>query len=353
MVLCDQNIAVCRKFPRYIQIDGLNKLMQEFSEAIVIIAINNEEAVKEVYQTMLNIGLDQNRIYKYIPETIKEWKQRKFRDGFFNGQKNFFIMANQEADDLLQTLIRGIEPFFYSRWGSVEGNIVYRNRIGILDESDCKVGYTNAGIFPVSNFVIQKYICITEEAARQIDVLCMGFWYRQIEELYRAYSPQAKLMYYGQGLGAWTQALKGMKVLVIHPFTALIEKQYQRREKLFGNSQLLPAFELKTYKAIQSIGGNEKYASWIEALNKMKKDISLIDFDIALLGCGAYGMPLGAFIKQILHKKAMHIGGALQTFFGIKGKRWDNAGIYNEFWVRPTDDLKPKNYKIVEDGCYW
>lgn len=91
----------------------------------------------------------------------------------------------------------------------------------------------------------------------------------------------------------------------------------------------------------------------------MQDDISHIDFDIALIGCGAYGMPLGAFIKSQMHKKAIHMGGTLQILFGIKGKRWEENGydyqykLYNEYWVRPTDDLKPKNYKDVEGGCYW
>ena len=41
------------------------------------------------------------------------------------------------------------------------------------------------------------------------------------------------------------------------------------------------------------------------------------NFDIALIGCGAYGFPLAAFVKGI-GKKAVHIGGPLQLFFGIK-----------------------------------
>jgi hypothetical protein len=91
----------------------------------------------------------------------------------------------------------------------------------------------------------------------------------------------------------------------------------------------------------------------------MKNDIKKIDFDIALIGCGAYGMPLAAFIKKELNKQAIHMGGCLQLLFGIKGKRWETDSfkwdkiLYNDAWVRPTDDLKPSNYKKVEDGCYW
>ncbi|MBD5489841.1 MAG: hypothetical protein HDR13_13805 [Lachnospiraceae bacterium] len=353
LLVCDQNINVCRKFPRYISIAELNGFIHTYPNAVIIIAIQNEEIVKKVYSEMIDIGWKEDKIYRFMPQTKEEWMQEKLERGFFNGKKNVLISRAHEANKLMQDFIRGNDPFFYSRWGTTEGNIIYRNKIGILEKLDCEGGQTYSGIFPPTDSVIKKYINITEEAAREIDVLCAGFWCRQVEELFRIYSPEAKLVGCGQELGEWSSALKAMRVLVVHPFSSLIEKQYQKRDKLYQNPELLPAFELKTYKAVQSLGGNEEYDSWIEALSQMKEDICKIDFDIALLGCGAYGMPLGAFIKHDLHKKALHIGGALQLFFGVKGKRWDNLGIYNEFWVRPTDDLKPQNYKIVEDGCYW
>lgn len=353
LILCDQDINVCQKFPRYVCVEMLGEFLHKNPDAVMIIAVHDDKIVSQIYHHMIKRGWDENRIYRYIPETEDTWMRRKTREGFFNGSKDIFLLSSEEASELLQSFIRGTDPFLYSRWGGTEGNIVYRNRIGILEKSVYKSGCNNSGIFPPTESMIKNYIDITEEAARQIDVLCTGFWCRQVEELFRAYSPQAKLVYYGQGPGPWMYALRGMKVLVIHPFAALIEKQYLQRDKLFKNPKILPEFELKTYKAVQSLGGNEQYNSWTEALNKMKKDISQIDFDIALLGCGAYGMPLGAFIKHDLNRKALHIGGALQIFFGIRGKRWDNEGIYNEFWVRPTDDLKPQNYKSVEDGCYW
>lgn len=110
-------------------------------------------------------------------------------------------------------------------------------------------------------------------------------------------------------------------------------------------------------KAVQSMRGECEFSTWIDAFEYMKKEIASRDFDVALLGCGAYRMPLGAYIKDELKKPAIHVGGVLQLLFGIKGKRWDENSIgrqlYNQYWVRPTDELKPNNYKLVEDGCYW
>ncbi len=78
------------------------------------------------------------------------------------------------------------------------------------------------------------------------------------------------------------------------------------------------------------------------------------DFDIALIGCGAYGFQLASRIKQ-MRKQAVHMGGSLQTLFGIKGARWDinYAHMYNESWVYPSEAETPNGYEKVEGGCYW
>ena len=50
---------------------------------------------------------------------------------------------------------------------------------------------------------------------------------------------------------------------------------------------------------------------------------------------------------------SIHAGGATQLLFGIKGKRWDECGFYNDYWVRPSEREKPLGYEKVEGGCYW
>ena len=113
----------------------------------------------------------------------------------------------------------------------------------------------------------------------------------------------------------------------------------------------------KVIKAIQSVAGEEcNFENWFQALNHMKEQIDNIDFDIAIIGCGAYGFPLAAHVKRI-GKQAIHMGGSTQLLFGIKGKRWEKhefiSSLFNENWVYPRLDETPKGYKRVEDGCYW
>lgn len=166
----------------------------------------------------------------------------------------------------------------------------------------------------------------------------------------------------------WSKALYGKKVLVIHPFAELIEKQYKNRERLFSNPDVLPSFTLKTLAAIQSLGGDANgFSDWFEALDWMKKEMDQIDYDIVLIGCGAYGFPLAAHAKR-MGKKAVHLGGSLQLLFGIKGNRWENPnygvkewglpfGCYckliNNYWIKPDEKYKSKNSKNVEGNCYW
>ena len=81
-----------------------------------------------------------------------------------------------------------------------------------------------------------------------------------------------------------------------------------------------------------------------------------IDFDIALIGCGSYGFPLASRIKKY-GKKSIHLGGATQLMFGIKGKRWDQeqvfVNLYNKFWKYPSINEKPIGYLGLDRGSYF
>ena len=159
----------------------------------------------------------------------------------------------------------------------------------------------------------------------------------------------------------WTKELKGKKVLVVHPFAETIKKQYDKREHLFENPDVLPEFKkLTVIKAVQSIAGNSSetgFKDWFEALDFMKNQMDQSDYEIALIGCGAYGMSLAAHAKR--HGKiAIHMAGWIQMLFGIYGNRWiedqpEFKKYINEYWTRPSIDERPKNVEKVEGGCYW
>lgn len=209
-----------------------------------------------------------------------------------------------------------------------------------------------------------KLIC---QDMKDVDIL--GSWCRNEadfkEELKQSIKVDRELMTPLLTNNPWTRALAGKKVLVVHPFADTIIKQYNRRESIFPTNQnILPLFDLKVLKAVQTLGYKDpNFKDWFEALEYMKKEIDKIDYDICLLGCGAYGFPLAAHCKR-MNKQAIHLGGVLQLLFGIKGKRWETdpgyindypyaATYYNEHWVRASFEETPTKANEVENGCYW
>lgn len=93
----------------------------------------------------------------------------------------------------------------------------------------------------------------------------------------------------------------------------------------------------------------------VEARTLQERVLSL-SFEVALLGCGAYGLPLAAAIRR--HgRQAIHLGGALQLLFGIQGRRWDRDAqmqqLSNDRWIRPGARETPATADQIEGGCYW
>lgn len=289
----------------------------------------------------------------------------------------------QGANDLIAEKIRAGVGAYVGRFGGYELEAVLRG----MEASDARswpvklarmaVGksgpfwwdnsvrggmYFNAGFFPPDNASLNEYSRICLEDCRQIDVLAITF--PGDAYLSRRYFPSAV----GISLAhlepfwvdrPWSAALEGKKVLAVYPFADTIRAQYGKRKELFRRPDVLPEFELKTYRTLSSFAGNKiPYPSWFAALDRMKSDISKIDFDVALIGCGAYGFNLGCFIKRDLGKVAVHLGGVTQLLFGIKGRRWDTHGrysqdLYTDSWVRPFASDTVANATSIEGGCYW
>lgn len=220
----------------------------------------------------------------------------------------------------------------------------------------------NAGFFPSTPKMLDRFGQLMLDCMPCVDIL--GSW-RQEEAVVMPYLPNvvraplyALEPYYFDN--PWTPALEGKRVLVVHPFEDTILKQHEagRYEHLFADKRLTPNYELQILKAVQSIAGNKpaEFDDWFQALDWMKTEIDKRDFDIAIIGCGAYGFPLAAHVKKI-GKKAIHLGGAVQNLFGIDSLAMrDNdrkKQLVNEYWVYPSAEETPKNKELVENGRYW
>lgn len=268
-----------------------------------------------------------------------------------------------QGNDVLKEKILERKPFSAIRFGAVELSCVnnyQKIKFGWKKTYKAAVKTSikrNAGVFPTTDADLTKYCNCAISAFQNCDVL--GFSGIHMEDYYyHLFCPKANPIPYESFEplhGDWIQALEGLKVLVISPFAEDIEKQYAKREQLFPKG-VIPNFSLKVYACVQTLAEQQdsRYNHFVDALQAMMIDIQKIDFDIALVGAGAYGSPLCDAIKK-MGKMAIQTGGATQTMFGIIGKRWEKRNHVSQYinaeWIRPTK--KPQGYQQVENGCYW
>jgi hypothetical protein len=280
------------------------------------------------------------------------------------------ILLGQEGQNRIGELIARNKPLMIARLGSVELSCLrfyLGERAGKKNTYKNKIRHTlsnNAGFFPVDDNSIDAFSELYLDSLRQVDV--MAIWLNQYEDVIcNTYCRDAELLHLDclapyHFADPWSVKLEGLNVLVIHPFAESIRRQYaENRRLLFADPDVLPEFELKTLKAVQSIAGSKvEFATWFDAYRYMCDEMESIDFDICLIGAGAYGLPLASFAKS-LGKQAVHMGGVTQILFGIKGRRWEElyadttALLFNEHWIRPVESEMPVNKDMVENGCYW
>jgi hypothetical protein len=276
------------------------------------------------------------------------------------------LTCGNASSALIRNELERSKPSMIARFGSVEIQGVLYSRLGpavrlLAQQRVFSSMRVNAGFFPVTDEALRRFSCLMIDDMQLVDIL--GSW-RIEERLLTRYLKNAMRIDL-KGIepylcsNPWSEALAGLRVLVVHPFCATIQRQYEeKRGVLFEDKRVLPKFRsLQTVKAAQTIGGDTcGFIDWFEALESMKAAIDSRNFDVAVVGCGAYGFPLAAHIKR-RGKKVVHMGGATQILFGIRGRRWDThpriSALYNEHWVRPLPEEVPAGASRVEDGCYW
>jgi len=223
--------------------------------------------------------------------------------------------------------------------------------------------FTNAGVFPDNCDTLEKFTTlIVRHVLPEMDL--MGVWFNigeaRIVKKYCQNPMPVRLGSFSAYLWSfpWTKALKGKRVLVVHPFVKTIRQQFLRRKYIWSNNpEMLPEFELDLLQVpVSPALMAPKYESWFETLDALKNEMGKKDFDIALIGAGAYSLPLVVHAKH-LGKIGIHTGGETQFFFGIKGGRWDYHPLYNvfynDYWIRPLPEETSPNNKVIENGCYW
>lgn len=289
----------------------------------------------------------------------------------------------QEGNDEILRQLKNYKKggLMLSKWGTVElSQAVYTylvdhhtspfkmffdtimDKYSIIDDERFSSLANQAGVFPKNREVTMKFGHQVLNDCQQIDIVAS---YMKIEKVLMPIMKSTKVdldAFYApwKWNNPWTSWLLEKKVLIIHPFVESIKYQYEHnRMNLFSNKDVLPKFASIAYiKAVQSQGDEHtQFKDWFEALKYMEAEIAKKDFDVAIIGCGAYGMSLAAYVKSI-GKVAIHLAGWTQMLFGVYGERWISqqtqySSVINQYWIRPNKKEGITNQKSIENGCYW
>lgn len=271
-----------------------------------------------------------------------------------------------DGNNFIRHHLKNDKLFSAGKIGATEIKILYSYKVlKYPEEHSLNEGFINSGIFPKNTDTFNSFCQIFLDSIKSLDIAPR--WnglVKQFEiDLFNELAPNCYDVpmrslepYYWDK--PWTEFLKDKNVLVVSPFAKSIENQFKKLN-LIWNNKIQNNFNLKIIKFPFSIGISDEMKQWknyIECLEYFKEKISKENFDFCIIGAGAYSLPLCQYVKS-LKKSSIHLGGATQVLFGIKGNRWDSHPIiskfFNEHWIRPLKNEVPSNHKINEDGAYW
>lgn len=157
------------------------------------------------------------------------------------------------------------------------------------------------------------------------------------------------------GEAGWHYNLSDRKVLCVSALSDTVTQQAEKYGDIWPGASIGDVVTVRsTYS--EALTGLDP-VDWRDKMSRLKDEIGKADFDFAVVGCGGYSLEICQFIKA-MGKSVVHLGGAVQLLFGIRGKRWDGCFASEKWygtqaWVRPMPHEVPVKCELVENGCYW
>jgi hypothetical protein len=176
-----------------------------------------------------------------------------------------------------------------------------------------------------------------------------------------------------------TERVRAKHLLIISPFTPLIEQQYRLGNLAHVRPQFAPS-SIASYRFPYLFQHRSDLHSDLRsdfrsdfdseldsnaALLRIQNEIDQVRFhhpqiNAAVLSCGCYGAPLAHHLAQ-QGIDVYYFGGDLQIYFGIMGGRWRQSfaeqawfAKNQAYWIMqiPAEFIPPQADEI-ERGCYW
>jgi hypothetical protein len=275
--------------------------------------------------------------------------------------------------EAIHHLLQKNEPCLIGRIAGIELRVAYEllegKRVSPASLAELE---NNAGIHVTSAESLKEYVTALIESYEACSLI--GEWERQGpvyaitgkgQELVARRTPAIPKMsalalepYYAPPHESWMSALTGKRILILHPFVHTFQQQLAHLKELYPDR---PWFSGCTFQFIRpplTLAGNHEQRDWKEHYTACIERLRTVEpFDVALVGAGGYGMLLSHTLYREHRASVIYIGGALQLFFGVIGKRWfSHSSILervNDSWIRPVKEDQPCSFEKVERGCYW
>ena len=240
------------------------------------------------------------------------------------------VATPAETSALIRSLLHDAAPQAVGKVGATELRAmteswdVRRDRARCARRAVIKELHVVSGVFPPTGQTLMRFADYFSRMIEEMDLLVA--WGRPGESsVFEAHGSGAKLISM-EGLDPfyidqpWTAALAGKTVLVASPFVDSIGRQYGRRGLVWPDREdLLPGFHLELMRLPFSDGlVKSQFGDWFEALDVLSADLRSRQFDVLLVGGGAFSLPLVVAAKQ-MGKIGIHLGGSIQILFGIRG----------------------------------
>jgi hypothetical protein len=230
-----------------------------------------------------------------------------------------------------------------------------------------------AGAFPSDPEFFPVFTAWYGEHVRNLD--CLGLFRGPKEPvLFAHYGLPCKPIFFGDmqpdrsvpsdEAECYLRHFQGKRLLLLAPFADLLRQRATRDifEAVWSNIRK-PWFHPASVQAIEFPYGydNGAYAPFptvIDLFEDVAQRIDRHEFDVALIGAGALGIPLASHIKRS-GRVAISLGGHLQVLFGVMGQRWrDNATFVrkylNDNWIdMPERYHPPAKERLTDGGSYW
>jgi hypothetical protein len=310
----------------------------------------------------------------WMIETIKKYYFEDIKIGNYIFSTQFYRIGVTESSLLFNYWVMN---------NNIALNETQQNELNILKKNKANYFYTTSGYYDKTingsymNFNVtyneQQYnkffnLLLTEIQNSKKSILCPYFTFQR--SLFELKNEFIKFLgingseiilhenFWDMDMGTFYDSTNNKKVLIISSFAELMKEQYESGNVNKINSQFPKFKTISAYNMIYTYFNNGPHNNLFETADFIFDKINDIDFDIAIVSCGAYSLVLGNLIKTKLNKDVITFGNALSVMFGIIGKRskknYDGTNHNNNYYITNIpDSYKPDGYEKIEGGCYW